>query len=54
MQALTYHGSKDVRVLPFAISCGDCMFCNARGYEIFNEKQEGCRKVGLRPGTVPT
>lgn len=25
----------------------------ARGYEIFNEKQEDCRKVILRPGAIP-
>lgn len=53
MKALVYHGSKDVRVesvadpgLHFA---QDEARGGVRGYEIFNDKEEDCRKVVLTP-----
>ena len=56
MQALTYHGSKDVRsrtqshhnladIITHRMKLEDA----AEAYDIFNKKQENCRKVVLTP-----
>ena len=50
IRALTYHGSKDVRVENVAdprIEQDDDIAEAPRGYEIFNDKKENCRKVVL-------
>lgn len=59
MRALTYHGAKNVRVenLPNPIIQQPGIIVShhmkladaARGYEMLEEKRDGCRKITLTP-----